>query len=230
MNEKINHIISLLKSKARPGAVQGMARFGITPDKVFGVSIPELRKMGKAIGTDHELAQELWSAKYRETMILSALIDDPAQVSNEQMESMVMDFYDWEICDQCIMNLFEKKQNAYEKAMEWAERNEEFVKRAGYVLMARLAVSDKKAPDDKFLPFFPFIKQGATDNRNFVKKAVNWALRQIGKRNMALNAKAIDLANEILTLNSNSARWIATDALRELTGDAVLARLKQKQG
>ncbi len=230
MSEKVNQIIALLKGKADPEAVKGMARFGITPGKVFGVSIPELRKLGKQIGKDHELARELWNAKVRETMVLAALVDDHARVTDEQMESMVNDFYDWEICDQCIMNLFEKKSNAYDKAVQWAEREEEFVKRAGYVLMARLAVSDKKAPDDKFLPFFPFIKQGATDNRNFVKKAVNWALRQIGKRNVSLNAKAIELGKEILTMDSKSARWIAADALRELTGDAVQARLKQKQG
>ncbi len=226
MSEKYNQILTQLKSKANPDAVQGMARFGITPDKVFGVSIPELRKMGKEIGKDHELAQELWGAKYRETMIIAALVEEPAKVTNGQMESWVNDFYDWEICDQCIMNLFEKKTNAYDKAMEWAERKEEFVKRAGFVLMARLAVSDKKAPDDKFLPFFPFIKQGATDNRNFVKKAVNWALRQTGKRNLYLNTKAIELGQEILNIDSKSARWIAADALRELTGDAVQSRLR----
>ncbi|MBN2410538.1 DNA alkylation repair protein [candidate division KSB1 bacterium] len=230
MSEKVNHIIALLKSKANAEAIQGMARFGITPGKVFGVSIPELRKMGKQLGKDHELAGELWDAKYRETMILAALVEEPARVTDDQMESWVNDFYDWEICDQCIMNLFEKKSNAYDKAVQWAERDEEFVKRAGYVLMARLAVSDKTAPDKKFLPFFPFIKHGATDDRNFVKKAVNWALRQIGKRNVSLNAKAIELGKEILTMDSKSARWIATDALRELTGDAVQARLKQKQG
>jgi len=230
MNEKYNQILTLLKSKANTVAVQGMARFGITPDKVFGVSIPALREMGKKIGKDHELAQELWVAQYRETMILAALVDEPAKVLNEQMENWVNDFYDWEICDQCIMNLFEKKPNAYDKAMEWAKRNEEFVKRAGFVLMARLAVSDKKASDEKFIPFFPFIKQGATDNRNFVKKAVNWALRQIGKRNLALNVRAIELGKEILTIDSKSAGWIATDALRELTGDAVQTRLKTKAG
>jgi len=230
MSEKYNQILTQLKSKANPDAVQGMARFGITPDKVFGVSIPELRKMGKEIGKDHEVAQKLWGAQYRETMIIASMIEEPEKVTNEQMENWVNDFYDWEICDQCIMNLFEKKTNAYDKAMEWAERIEEFVKRAGFVLMARLAVSDKKAPDNKFLPFFPFIKQGATDNRNFVKKAVNWALRQIGKRNLALNTGAIEIAKEISTIDSKSARWIVSDALRELTGDAVQTRLKQRRG
>jgi len=141
------------------------------------------------------------------------------------MEQWVTDFDSWEVCDQCIMNLFEKHPLAWEKAIEWSEREEEFIKRAGFVLMARLAVSDKKSPDDRFAPFFPLIEREAHDSRNFVKKAVNWALRQIGKRSVRLNAEASACARRLLALDSSSARWIARDALREIESEKVRARL-----
>jgi 3-methyladenine DNA glycosylase AlkD len=144
------------------------------------------------------------------------------------MEKWVLDFDYWEICDQCCMNLFEKTGFAYEKAIEWSLRDEQFVKRAGFVLMARLAVSDKKADDSRFEQFFPMMLREADDERNFVKKAVNWALRQIGKRNLGLNEKAIETAMEIQKIDSKSARWIASDAIRELSGEAVQKRLRKK--
>ncbi len=153
MTPDIKTIIDLLAAQANPEAVQGMARFGINPEKVFGWSMPQLRKLGKQLGRNHELALQLWQARYRETMILAALVDDPALVSETQMEQWVADFYDWESCDQCIMNLFEKTPFAWRKAEEWAGREQEFVKRVGFVLMARLAVSDKKALDDRLCRF-----------------------------------------------------------------------------
>ncbi len=142
------------------------------------------------------------------------------------MDEWVKDFDNWEVCDQCCMNLFEKTEFAYQKCFQWSAREEEFVKRAGFVLMARLAVSDKKASDEEFEQFFPAIKREADDNRNYVKKGINWALRQIGKRNLSLNEKAIEVAGEIKKMDSKSARWIAADALRELTGQGVQARLQ----
>jgi len=163
-------------------------------------------------------------------MILAALTDDPKQVSEQQMEHWAADFYDWESCDQCIMNLFEKTPLAWRKAEEWAERQEEFVKRAGFVLMARLALSDKKAPDDRFEPFFAYIVREAGDSRNGVKKAVNWALRQIGKRNITLCEKAIHVGEEIRKQSSSCARWVAADALRELRSAAVQRRLAARKG
>ncbi len=184
--------------------------------------------MAREIGHNHDLALDLWQINNRETRILASIIDIPDQVTEKQMEDWVLDFDSWEVCDQCCMNLFEKIPSAWEKAEEWSFREEEFVKRAGFVLIARLAVSDKKAADKKFLNFFPHIRRGANDSRNMVKKGVNWALRQIGKRNLHLNAAASDLAEELIQSDSKSARWVASGALRELQSRPVLERLKKK--
>ncbi len=221
-------ILKKLKSLSDPKAVEGMARFGINPENTFGVSIPNLRQIAKETGRDHALAQQLWASAIHEARILASMIDDPKMVTEEQMERWVKDFDSWDVCDQCCMNLFEKTKFAYQKAVEWSSNDKEFIKRTGFVLMARLAVSDKKADDRQFEPFLPIIKREASDNRNFVKKAVNWALRQIGKRNLNLNRKAIETAKEIQEIDSKSARWVASDALRELTGKAVLERLQAK--
>lgn len=220
-----NGIIERIKSLSDPEAVKGMARFGINPENAYGVSIPHLRKMAKEIGKDHALAQQLWASGIHELRILASMIDEAKIVTEAQMESWVKDFDSWDICDQCCMNLFEKTEFAYQKAVEWSYNNKEFIKRAGFVMMARLAVSDKKADDKQFEPFFPIIMREASDNRNFVKKAVNWALRQIGKRNLSLNKMAIKTAEEIQQNGCASARWVAADALRELTSEAVQKKL-----
>lgn len=222
---KHKDIINKLESLSNPGVIAGMARYGITPENTYGVSIPNLRKIAKEIGISNKLAQQLWNTNIRETKILASMIDDPKMVTEEQIEGWVKEFNYWEICDQCCMNLFEKTNFAYKKAIEWSSREKEFVKRAGFVLMARLAVSDKKADDKRFEKFFPIIKREATDDRNYVKKAVNWALRQIGKRNLNLNGKAIKIAKEIQKMDSKIAKWIASDALRELTSDTVQKKL-----
>ncbi len=227
-DSNFNDIIEKLKSVSNPDAVGGMARFGITPENTFGVSIPNLRKIAKETKKNHALAQQLWESGFRETMILASMIDELEMVTEEQMEKWVLDFDYWEICDQCCMNLFEKTGFAYEKAIEWSLRDEQFVKRAGFVLMARLAVSDKKADDSRFEQFFPIMVREVDDERNYVKKAVNWALRQIGKRNLTLNEKAIETAMEIQKIDSKSARWIASDAIRELSGEVVQKRLRKK--
>lgn len=225
---RLDEILGKLESLSNPKAIEGMAKYGITPEKVYGVSIPNLRKIAKEIGVDHKLAQQLWETDVRETRILSSMIDDPDLVTEEQMEGWAEDFNYWEICDQCCNNLFKKTEFAYMKATEWSSDDKEFVKRAGFVLMATLAVSDKKADDEQFEKFLPIIKKESTDNRNYVKKAVNWALRQIGKRNLNLNRKAVETAEEIQKIDSKSAKWIASDAIRELTGDAVQERLDKK--
>jgi 3-methyladenine DNA glycosylase AlkD len=210
-------IIQQLKSLSDPTAVAGMKRFGIQTKNAYGVSIPHLRKMAKQIGRNHPLAQRLWASGIHETRILASMVDDPKVVTEEQMERWVKDFDSWDVCDQCCSNLFDKTRWAYRKAVQWSERDEEFVKRAGFVLMAALAVHDKEMSDREFVKFFSIIKREATDDRNFVKKAVNWALRQIGKRNLNLNGMAIKTAKEIRGIDSKAAKWIASDALRELT-------------
>ena len=212
----VEQVIALLQQHANPQAVQGMARVGISSDQTLGVSIPTLRSIAKNIGRNHLLAQELWRSGIHEARILASMIADPRLVSPEHMEAWVNDFDSWDVCDQVCGNLFDKTPYAYHKAVEWSHRGQAFVRRAGFVLMAELAVHDKRAPDEAFLPFFPLIKQYAIDERNFVKKAVNWALRQIGKRNSHLRAVAVDWAQEIKQVDSRAARWIANDALKEL--------------
>src|SRR5229473_2810828 len=211
-----DQIIADLKQRANSQAVEGMARFGIRPAQALGISIPTLRKMAKEIGRNQVLAVALWDSGIHETRILASMIAEPQIVSTELMEEWVNDFDSWDVCDQVCGNLFDKTPYAYQKAVEWCHREQEFVRRAGFVLMAELAVHDKRASDEAFLPFFPLIKQYATDERNFVKKAVSWALRQIGKRNSHLRAVAVDWAHAIKQMDSHAARWIANDALREL--------------
>jgi len=220
-------VLQRLKSLSNPVAVEGMARFGINPDNTYGISIPNLRKMAKEIGKDHVLAQQLWESGVHETRILASMIDDPELVTEAQMERWILGFDSWDVCDQCCMNLFDRTTIAYRKAEDWSGREEEFVKRAGFALMAVLAFHDKKASDDKLIRFLPLIIKESNDNRNFVKKAVNWALRQIGKRNLNLNKLAVEIATEIQQMDSKSALWIAADAIRELTSDAVKERLSK---
>ncbi len=209
-------IIRTLKSHANPKNVEGMARYGINPKNTLGVSIPVLRKTAKEVGRNHALALKLWGSRIHEAHILAAFVDDPEEVTEAQMEHWVLDFDSWDVCDQVCMNLFWQTGVAYNKAVEWSKSDEEFVKRAGFALMAVLAWKDKTAGDEKFEKFLPHIKRAATDERNFVKKAVNWALRQIGKRNPRLRRKAIKCAKQMVGTDFKSARWVGKDALKEL--------------
>jgi len=226
---EIKEVIKRLKALSNPKAVEGMARFGINPHNTYGISIPNLKKLAKENGKDHKLALELWETGIHEARIMAGFTDDYKQVTEQQMEKWVSDFDSWDTCDQVCSYLFDKTPYAYPKAYEWSKREEEFVKRAGFVLMACLAVHGKKAPDEKLEALLPVIKREAADERNYVKKAVNWALRQIGKRNLYLNGKAIKTAEEIQKIDSKSARWIAADALRELKSEAVQKKLEEKE-
>ena len=221
-------VIKHLSAQSNPGNIAGMARFGINPKNTLGVPIPVIRQLAKSIGKNHELALELWSSEIHEARILACLVADPAKMTKSLMNAWTKEFDSWDVCDQCCSNLFDKTPFAYDVATKWSGAKQEFVKRAGFVMMAVLAVHDKQAPDEKFEPFFDLIELHATDERNFVKKAVNWALRQIGKRNRTLNKRAIATAERLLLTDSKAARWIARDALRELKGDAVNERLKRK--
>jgi len=213
---------------ADPRSREGMARFGIHVDNALGgISTPILKKLAREIGKDHRLARDLWKSGLHEARHLAAMVDDPAQVTEAQMERWAKDFDSWDAVDCSCLYLFVNTPYAHRKALEWSRRKEEFVKRAAFTLMAVLAVHDKEAADAKFLRFLPIIKRESTDDRNFVKKAANWALRQIGKRNQALNEVAIQAAREIRLIDSRSSRWIAADALRELASDAVQKRLRR---
>jgi 3-methyladenine DNA glycosylase AlkD len=219
-------IIAYLHTLANTQNVAGMARFGINPENTLGVSMPALRQTAKEVGKDHTLALELWASGIHEARILAALVDVPAKVTPEQMDAWTADFDSWDVCDQACANLFDRTTYAPAKALEWSARPEEFVKRAGFALMACLAWHDKKAGDALFESFLPAIVRESVDERNFVKKAVNWALRQIGKRNRYLNARAIQAAQAIALLPGKAPRWNAADALRELTDPKTQSRLK----
>jgi len=215
MNVKMtcNEIISYLQSKANPDNVAGMTRFGISSVGTLGVNIPLLRELAKTHRLDHGLALELWRTGIHEARILASLVDDPRLVTGEQMDAWVAEIESWDVCDQCCANLFARTPFAWNKVVEWSSRPEEFVKRAGFVLMARLAVQEKKVDAGRFQSFYAIMRREAADERNFVKKAINWALREIGKRKDMQGATA--LAEELTVMASRSARWIGKDALRE---------------
>lgn len=221
-------VMERLKSLENQKNREGMARYGIRTDRAYGISLPILRGIAKEIRRDHELSIRLWKSGIHEARMLASFIGEPGKVTEKQMEEWVKDFDSWDICDQVCSNLFDKTPLAYQKAFEWSGRREEFVKRAGFVMMACLSVHDKKAPDSRLEEFLPVIKRESHDERNYVRKAVNWALRQIGKRNLALNRKAVKTGREIQRMDSKSARWIASDALRELESEPVLERLRKR--
>ena len=238
-DKRVAEILAELRSMGSEKDRAGMARYGINVENAFGVSIYELRRIAKRLGTDHALALSLWATGNHEARLLACFVDDPAAVSESQFESWARDFDSWDICDQATTSLFDLTKHAWPKAVEWARRDEEWVKRAGFTLMAGLAVHDKSASDQHYRKLLPVIAGGAFDDRNFVKKAVNWALRNIGKRNRALNAAAIACAEKICVAankhaggerggdaSARSARWVAADALRELTSAKAQARLK----
>ena len=217
-----------------------MARYGINVERAFGVSVYELRRVAKRLGTDHDLALALWATGNHEARLLAAFVDDPAQVTGRQMDAWARDFDSWDVCDQACTSLFDQTEHAWAKAAEWAKRDQAWVKRGGFALMAGLAWHDQTSADATFLRFLPMIERAASDDRNFVKKAVNWALRNIGKRNRALNRAAIACAGKILAsanrraggerggdASARAARWVATDAIRELGSAKTQARLKR---
>ncbi|MEK7160548.1 MAG: DNA alkylation repair protein [Patescibacteria group bacterium] len=214
-------IIKKLKSLARPKNVAGMARFGIRPKaKVLGVPMPELRALAKKIGRSHNLAGQLWQSGIHEAKILASLVEELEKVNSAQMDKWVRGFDSWDVCDQVCLNLFFNHPLAFKKCVQWSNGQKEFVRRAGFALMACLAFKNKQAEDNDFVKLFPLIKKYATDERNYVRKAVNWALRQIGKRNLKLNKRTIKVAEEIKRIKNKTAKWIAADALRELKGRA----------
>ncbi|TFF38739.1 DNA alkylation repair protein [Mucilaginibacter psychrotolerans] len=212
----IDDVIAELKAHADAKHLAGMLRFGIDNSRALGVRIPQVRLIAKSYKKNHELALQLWDTGIHEARIMASIVDDPAQVTEEQFDTWAKDFYSWDLCDQVCGNLFDRTPLAVAKAIEYSERPEEYVKRAGFVLMAGYAVHHKKAADEVFLQFLSIIEREAHDSRNFVKKAVNWALRQIGKCNFNLKAEAIASAERIMLQDNKAAKWIAQDALREL--------------
>jgi len=223
----VEEVLKKLRALAKPDRLEGMARYGMIAERRLGVSVPDMRKIAKDVGKNHELALGLWTTGIPEARIVAAMIDEPEKVTEKQMEDWVKDLDSWDVCDQVCMNLFEKTSLVWKKIGDWSDREEEFVKRAAFALTACLAWHDKEREDAEFIKLFSMIARGATDERNYVKKAVNWALRNIGKRNLYLNSAAIRAAREIQQIDSKAARWIASNAIRELESVAVQRRLRK---
>lgn len=212
----VTAVLRLLKKNGSAKNRAGMQRFGIQGKKMYGVPVPAIRKMSRQIGKDHALALKLWRSGVHEARILASIIAEPEKVTKKQIDAWAKDFDSWDIVDQCCGNLFDKTAHAYPQALRWSTRREEFIKRAGFSLMAYLAVHDKAAEDTKFLPFLRAVIRQSTDDRNFVRKAVNWALRQIGKRNSRLRQLSLHAAAMLKSSQNTTARWIGSDAYREL--------------
>jgi 3-methyladenine DNA glycosylase AlkD len=240
-DKRVTGILKELRSLGSERGRVSMRRFGIEVDNAFGVSTPDLRALAKRLGKDHQLALGLWATGNHDARILACFVEELAAVTEEQVEAWALGFHSWDLCDQATTSLFDLTPHGWPKAAQWAKREEEWVKRAGFSLMAGLAVHDKAASDARFLKLLPLIETGARDSRNFVKKAVSWALRNIGKRNQSLNAAAIACAKRLREAANHSAgserggdestraaRWVAADALRELQSDAVQQRLRAK--
>jgi 3-methyladenine DNA glycosylase AlkD len=225
MSAATRAVVDELRAAADPARKPGMARIGINLGRALGVSIPDCRRIARGHRRDHALALDLWTTEIHEARILASMVDDPAQVDPAQMERWVRGFDSWDLCDQTCGNLFGVTPHAFPKAKAWARRDEEFVRRAGFTLISERAAHDEQHDDAFWIGWFPAIRRAAEDDRNYVKKAVSWSLRQIGKRNLELNAAAIAEAEQLLALDARSARWIARDVLRELRSEAVQARL-----
>lgn len=222
----ISEVLNRLRQISNPDNLSGMSKFGIDVKTALGIRIPQLRSLAKELKYNHKLALDLWETQIHESRILASLIENPKEVELNQMNSWTEDFNSWDLCDQCCNNLYRKTSHKYEVIIPWCTSKMEFVKRAGFVMIAVLAVHDKKAEDQVFIEYIDLIENNAADDRNFVKKGVNWALRQIGKRNAYLNGLAIESAKSILDQNSQSANWIAIDALQELQSEKIQLKLK----
>lgn len=223
-----NEVLAWLKRRGTQRTVKGMSRYGIEAKRAFGVQMGTLGSLSKRLGKDHALALELWKSGWYEARLLAALVDDPQLVTRRQMNAWASSFENWADCDTACFKLFDRTPFAWEKSRQWSSSPREFVKRGGFALMACLALHDKAAPDKRFLAFLPVIEKGARDERNFVKKAVSWALRSIGRRNRALNVAALEVAKRLTLSKEASARWVGKDALRELSSSKVRAQLAHR--
>ena len=226
--QKAAEIVRRLRAMSNPAAVAGMARFGINPQGTLGVPIPRLRALARELGRDHRLARELWSTRIHEARILASMVADPDRTSVDLMNRWAAGFDSWDVCDQVVMNLFRWTPHAYARASSWSRDKRPFVKRAAFALMAALASGDRTAAEGRFVHFLGIIRREAADERDIVKKAINWALRGIGKRTLALHARSLKLARELSRSPYPAARWVGRDAVRELSSAATLARVKKR--
>lgn len=225
---ELERVLVWLERRGTKANREGMARYGITAKKVFGVSMGTMKSLAKELGRDHDLARALWKEGWHETRALAAMVGEPGRVTPSEMERWAKQFDNWAVCDTVTFVLWDRTPHAWTKVREWSSRDEEFVKRAAFALLASLTVHDKAAPDERYLPGLKLIEREASDDRNFVKKGVNWALRSIGKRSQFLNKEAVAVARRLAAREDSAARWVGKDALRELTSPAVQQRLKAR--
>lgn len=227
---RLSFALALLQQDARPAELASMARFGIAIERRLGLSMSAMRRAAKTLGHDHALALALWDTGIPDARIVAGMVAEPAKLTSREMDAWAKSFSSWDVCDQVCGSAFLASPLAWHKVAVWAAQSEEFVRRAAFSLLATLAVHDNQATDERFVAMLPLIEAAAVDERNYVKKAVSWALRNIGKRNLSLNAAAIESARRIQQQDTRSARWIAADALRELNSEAVQVRLRSQRG
>ena len=225
---RVAEVLAELRALGSPAGRAGMARVGINTARAFGVPVPKIRQLARKYRRQHALAAELWASGCHEARILAGLIDDSKLVTPEQMDVWVADFDSWDVCDQVCLHLFVATPHAIKKVRQWAKDEREFVRRAAFATIASYCVHAKEAPDAEFLPLLKIIEAQATDPRNYVKKAVHWALRQIGKRSLALHAPSLTLARQLAASGDKTAQWVGKIAARELTDPKQLARLQKK--
>jgi 3-methyladenine DNA glycosylase AlkD len=217
--------VDWLTKHATKATLEGMARYAIPSDRAFGVAMRDIQLLAKQLGRNHQLASELWATGWYEARMLSAYVDDPASVTGRQMDQWCRDFDNWAICDTVCFALFDRTPHAWSKVEQWARRDEEFVKRAAFALLWGLSVHDDEADDDQFAKALLLVERAASDERHFVKKSVNMALRSIGKCSRELNAAAVAVAKRLAASPDPTPRWIGKHALRELTSPAVRKRI-----
>ena len=228
-NGQANEVVAALKRLATKSTRDGMTRYAIPNDKAFGVSMSDIQKLAKTVGRNHELALALWETGWYESRMITAFIDEPERVTKSQMDRWCREFDNWAICDTLCFKLFDQTPHAWSKVVEWSSKEDEYVKRAAFALLASLAGHDKSATDKQFLDCLPLIERAATDERNFVKKGVSWALRGLGRRNARLNKAALELAERLANSSDKSSRWIGREAIRELKGRVVVKQLATKE-
>lgn len=228
IDEWVAEVVASLRKASSKKVKDGMARYAIPSDKAFGVSVGDLKKMAKSLGRNHALAEGLWKTGHYEARMLACFVDDPAEVTIEQMDRWAKDFDTWAICDTATFALFDRTPHAWKKVKQWAAKKDEFIRRAAFAMMASLTVHDKKSGDEPFVEGLKLIEKNAGDERHWVKLAVNWALRSVGKRSNALHSAAVALAQKLAASDVTSTRWIGKDALRELNNDSVARRLAKK--
>jgi len=226
---EIGTVLAWLKRRGTKTNREGMARYAIRSDKVFGVSVGFLRERAKTLGRSHELAAGLWATGWYEARLLASFVEDPARVTPAQMDRWCAAFDNWAICDTVCFHLFDRTPHAFLKVDKWSRASGEFVKRAAFALLASLALHDKKSPDGPFLRCLSLIEREARDDRNFVKKAVNWALRAVGERGSTLHTEATALARRLAASEDKTARWVGKDALRQLASPAAARRLAARR-